>query len=156
MQKPSKCYVNTWKTKVCFTCKKRKSVKNFYRRTFIKKDGYDSNCKKCKDSHRNPEKEKIRMRKAYSAYKERIRNTFIKRMYGITLEQYKEILISQKYKCKICKKKCPTGKALAIDHSHSTGKIRGLLCWRCNMGIGQFNDNVKLLVAAARYLRYNS
>jgi hypothetical protein len=46
-------------------------------------------------------------------------------------------------------------KELAIDHCHKTGKIRGLLCKNCNQGLGQFKDNIDLLLSAAKYLYEN-
>ena len=47
---------------------------------------------------------------------------------------------------------CTTGKRLAVDHCHKTGKIRGLLCTKCNIGLGYFNDDVILLKNSIRYL----
>lgn len=90
-------------------------------------------------AQRNPEKRKdIRFRSRY----------------GITLDKFNEILIEQKYKCKICDKtQEQLGKCLHVDHCHKTNKIRGLLCGKCNKGIGLFNDNVFLLDKASLYLK---
>lgn len=54
--------------------------------------------------------------------------------------------------CSICKKPADALKALALDHCHETGKIRGLLCTKCNMGLGLFDDDVTKLKAAIEYL----
>ena len=73
--------------------------------------------------------------------------------YGITLSEYQVLLDSQKGVCKICEKKCESGKILCVDHNHDTGQIRGLLCTKCNKGLGLFKDNYELLKRAAKYLK---
>ncbi len=81
--------------------------------------------------------------------------------YGITIDQYHEMLEKQNYSCKICGLKESTyRKRLSIDHDHlccpgvkSCGKcIRGLLCHYCNMGLGSFKDDVSLIKKAIEYL----
>jgi hypothetical protein len=63
------------------------------------------------------------------------------------------MLSEQSGVCKICGEPCPTYKhALAVDHNHTTGKVRGLLCNNCNNGLGRFRDNPQYLRAAADYL----
>lgn len=74
-------------------------------------------------------------------------------VYGISLERYNEILAQQGGVCAICKETCPTGRALAVDHSHSTGEVRGLLCTKCNPMLGFARDDVAVLEAAIAYLR---
>lgn len=84
-----------------------------------------------------------------------VRNSMLKSCYGITLLDYERMLKSQNGKCAICTK--PFSKErlrnLVIDHNHTTGKIRGLLCQACNKGLGFFGDNVILLLRAIRYMR---
>ena len=77
---------------------------------------------------------------------------YLKRDYGLTKESYLEMLKSQNGVCAIC---CNPEKKrrLAVDHCHNTGKIRGLLCTRCNTSIGRFNDDVELLQKAIDYLK---
>lgn len=70
---------------------------------------------------------------------------------GITLVQYYEILDEQGGVCRICKNP-PTTSRLYLDHCHSGGIFRGLLCRECNSGLGQFRDNPEILRAAAEYL----
>jgi len=78
----------------------------------------------------------------------------LKRLYGLTLEEYNTKLKKQKSVCLICEKK--DRKTLSVDHNHKTKKVRGLLCQKCNTGIGMFQDNIKLLKQAIKYLRnYN-
>lgn len=81
-------------------------------------------------------------------------NRYLKKQYNITLEQYNEIYNKQKGKCAICNKKHMDGnKRLSVDHNHTTRMIRGLLCQNCNVGLGNFQDSIKFLKKAAKYLK---
>jgi hypothetical protein len=86
------------------------------------------------------------------------RRLSLQRLYGITLEQYDEFLLSQNGGCKICERK-DTGssrcKFFHVDHDHTTGKVRGLLCNNCNRGIGYLADSPERLLKAAEYVREN-
>jgi hypothetical protein len=76
--------------------------------------------------------------------------------FGITSEQYEELFVEQTGACAICgttEFKYSRGRKPHIDHCHETGKVRGLLCGHCNIGIGQFFDNVSLLEKAIIYLK---
>lgn len=73
--------------------------------------------------------------------------------YGINEDQYNHLLLMQNYRCKICNKSLDdNGKKLAIDHCHTTGKVRSLLCHSCNVGLGNFNDNIDIMTRAIEYL----
>ena len=75
------------------------------------------------------------------------------RKYGITLEEYNQMLIDQEGKCLICNKHYTKFESnLSVDHNHKTGEIRGLLCKNCNVGLGFFEDNCNLLLNAINYL----
>lgn len=76
----------------------------------------------------------------------------LKRKFGMTIAEYDSLLESQGGACAICKKPCPTGRRLAVDHDHKTGAVRGLLCHSCNLGIGKLGDDPERLLAAAKYL----
>lgn len=76
-------------------------------------------------------------------------NGHLRRKYGITLEQYKEMVMKQDSKCSICNQ-CVD--KLTVDHDHSNGKVRGLLCNACNVGLGNFRDNTSYLRKAIDYL----
>jgi len=87
---------------------------------------------------------------------------YFKRAYGITLDQYEEMLLKQNGCCAICKNKesrvNPKSKKvqpLSVDHCHQTGKVRGLLCSQCNLILGKFNDNILLFQACIDYLQNN-
>lgn len=71
--------------------------------------------------------------------------------YGITKEIFKQMLNNQNNKCAICEISV-NERSSHIDHCHSTGKVRGILCEKCNKGLGQFNDNVNYLNNAIKYL----
>lgn len=85
----------------------------------------------------------------------------LKYKYGISIEEYNIILNSQNGVCKICKrietKKSRTGDVckLHIDHDHKTGKIRGLLCHKCNVAISLFCDDTSIMKKAIIYLDEN-
>ena len=82
------------------------------------------------------------------------RDAVIRNQYGITLEQYNTMLEAQDYRCAICGNEDEVeGRRLAIDHCHTSGKVRGLLCGKCNRGLGLFYDNYELLQNAIQYLK---
>ena len=70
--------------------------------------------------------------------------------YGITLEDYAEMLSKQGNKCGICEREFI--RPAHIDHNHSTGKVRGLLCYSCNVSIGHFQEDLSTLKKAVAYL----
>lgn len=81
-------------------------------------------------------------------------NSWLKRCYGITLEQYRAMEQAQGGVCRICKGP-PIGKAkrLSVDHDHQTKRVRGLLCSKCNSLIGLAGDNPAVLTEAVAYLK---
>lgn len=81
-----------------------------------------------------------------------------RRRYGISPEEFDRLYAEQKGECGVCSKKIFDGSgqgrdALAVDHDHKTGKIRGLLCAVCNRGLGMFEDSPERLEKAAIYLK---
>jgi len=76
------------------------------------------------------------------------REKLFNQRYGMTLEQYESLFEQQNGICAICKK---PGK-LEVDHDHATQKVRGLLCKKCNMGIGYLMDDVDTMLATAEYI----
>jgi hypothetical protein len=90
--------------------------------------------------------------------KEANREIYYKKRYNITLEEYNKMLILQNSQCGICKIseseiKHGRNKYFAVDHCHTTGKVRGLLCYKCNCILGFINDNTEHLVNAIKYLK---
>ena len=85
---------------------------------------------------RVPELFRKRVRKSYHKHKKRLRAERLLKIYGITEQQYETMLREQKGKCAICKEPPKLKRRLAVDHSHSTNKIRALLCSTCNNHLG--------------------
>lgn len=79
----------------------------------------------------------------------------LRRHFGITEAEYDAILAKQGGACAICKgpQQRAGAKHFAVDHDHATGRVRGLLCSRCNVGVGQFLDSPQRLAAALAYLQ---
>lgn len=107
--------------------------------------------------HRQKNKEKIaesnrRYRQA-NPEKELARNR--RRKYGLSHEQYQDLLIRQGNRCGICRASFDETTA-CVDHDHDTGTVRGLLCGRCNLSLGMFGDSLAGIMAAADYLKGGS
>ena len=79
----------------------------------------------------------------------------LKTHYGITLEDFDIIFKLQSNSCKICKNKNITGKNWHVDHCHKTGKIRGILCQKCNQALGMVYDDISILEKMIEYLKDN-
>lgn len=90
----------------------------------------------------------------YKTMRERDIGYWLAREYGLTYEFFCKMFQKQDGKCKICGLP-QLEKRLAIDHDHKTGKIRGLLCDKCNRGLGHFNDDTNLMKLAIDYLVEN-
>ena len=85
--------------------------------------------------------------------KRRSKSSQLKYKYGITIEQYDQMFNKQGGLCAICgASQAEIGKTFAVDHCHETGKVRGLLCGKCNIGIGHFDHDFTKLINAAVYL----
>lgn len=82
-------------------------------------------------------------------------NFQLKRNYGISLDEYHELVKQQNGVCAICKSPPPEGrkKRLSIDHCHNTGVVRGLLCDNCNRSLGLLKDSIDVLENAIQYLK---
>lgn len=83
------------------------------------------------------------------------RRAFVRRKYGISLEQYDSMFTSQGGCCAVCGRPetYKNRSNLAVDHDHMTGEVRSLLDHRCNTVMGMMGDDPDLLEAAAAYLR---
>ena len=82
-----------------------------------------------------------------------LKNYELVKKYGITLDDYNLILEQQGNSCKICKSKECGGRGWHLNHNHTTGKIRSILCQRCNLMIGHARDDISVLEAAILYLK---
>jgi hypothetical protein len=72
--------------------------------------------------------------------------------YKLDMASYNILVKKQNGLCAICGKN-PEKTRLSVDHNHTTGEVRGLLCRQCNTGIGLFNDKIELLSKAVEYLK---
>ena len=138
--------------KTCTVCKKELDLSH-YHKSKLSKDGYGYRCKACDKRAREKYREENTER-----YAEVNRRKSLKHRYGITLEEYSTILHNQEGKCAICgtTENGVSGKRRdwnwSVDHCHDTGKVRGLLCNKCNRGLGLLGDNVTSLQKALDYL----
>lgn len=145
-------------TKTCSQCSKTKPLSEFSKRA-SSKDGHTSYCKACAREYsrhyraENREREKARHLQYYAGHKEQDRDWHLQNLYGVTLADYNAMLESQDGKCAICGKTPEeAGERLHVDHDHKTGKVRELLCGKCNRMISQHDDNPALLRSAADYV----
>ncbi len=108
-------------------------------------------------NYKNGEKGKRNQHLQYEAGSyEHKRSAYLRHAYGITLEDYNSMFTKQEGKCAICKiHQIELNKSLCVDHCHSTGKIRGLLCHNCNHAIGKLQDSPMIIMAAYNYLVEN-
>lgn len=123
---------------------------------------FQSYCKEC-DSKRRMEWNKNNPEKAMASRKRNAnwkRDYMLRYRYGISLEEVKLMLEKQNYKCPICStllNKLDSPKRnkqnTYIDHSHKTGKVRGILCNLCNVAIGSLRDNPNFAYHVYEYLR---
>ena len=97
----------------------------------------------------------LRQKKYYQKNKESIKNDVLMRNYGIDLNTYNLIYNKQKGKCAICGiHQSELSKSLCVDHDHTTGEVRGLLCSNCNALLGYSKDKIDILKNAIKYLEF--
>ena len=167
--------------KKCPKCNEEKELnfKNFYKSKQTK-SGYKPYCKLCVNTdNKNYDKlnhkqlidrvmksrnrcneSKARHVKASSLWRENnkeiYKNNVLKKKYGITFIEFKEMFELQESKCKICYKELELlAKNTHVDHCHTTNKVRGILCGNCNTALGHVKDNIAVLESAIKYLKNN-
>jgi len=135
---------------VCSTCKESFPVEDFYKsKTHTR--GYSYDCKRCHIQNVSLNR-KVKIRQ----YTEKDRANNLKR-YGITIEEYESLLASQFWACAICGRDEEEFEGrLHIDHDHITGKVRGLLCRKCNSILGYADDDIDVIRKAIAYLERSS
>jgi hypothetical protein len=138
--------------KRCTACKVVKLPEDFYygykpigKRYRTNKKYPHSKCKECDHirTTKYAQKNKTELSKKAMTRQRLIR-------YGLTKEEHNAMVLLQNNVCAICNE--PNGKTLHVDHDHKTGRVRGLLCTRCNSGIGFFKDDINYLANAIKYL----
>ena len=130
----------------CIRCMKNRTANKYKENPELK---HQKNIEWAKN---NPQKMSAISRKYHSKNKPKEQRDKLLSRYGLTQEQYDLMCLKQDNKCSICKETCSSGKNLSVDHCHSTGKIRGLLCKKCNLGLGNFRDSLIFLENAKKYL----
>lgn len=158
--------------KACARCRQEKQLDEFIKSNRAK-SGRGSYCYPCDRARKkewreaNPE----HVSDYFKAYKKewragrreeernQSRKYRLKREYGLTVEQYDDMLQRQGGACAICKSddlqviKTGRVRALSVDHCHETGDVRGLLCSNCNVGLGYLRDSVDIIDGAIGYLQ---
>lgn len=132
-------------------CNKMKTLDNFHKSKNTK-DGYYSYCSPCKvEANRKSSKKQMSINR--EKHLRQRKNNHLKTMYGITIEDYDRMFEEQGGVCAICKQsESQSYRKLAVDHCHKTNRVRALLCYGCDRGIGSFKENPESLLAAAKYL----
>lgn len=145
--------------KTCPKCKKDLDLSSFNKSN--RRDGYQTYCREC---HNKMQREKYSIdpsAKLKRQMRERKRNSLnplakkdaeLRRLYGISVEDYLQMLKNQNGVCKICHQECKTKYSLSVDHNHKTGVVRGLLCNRCNRVLGMMEESVELFASAIKYI----
>ncbi len=150
--------VKTYKELLPIWSNKRCKIHGFLKldQSFSYSKGF--RCRQCNSQqqrNRTPEKQKYYNDKYFLKRK----NWRLLQRYGITIDHYNSLLIKQNYCCAICKISIEdhqlakgSNKHFAVDHCHQSLVVRGLLCYRCNMGLGYFRDCPELAKSALSYL----
>lgn len=150
---------------ICTKCKQDKEPSEFHKDK-KKISGLTSWCKDCRNEARkghywkDPEHGRNRTKK----YRESLtqeqrymtnRSTKLKSAYGLTLEQVEEMKRLQDYSCYVCgRHESEAGsKGLVVDHNHTTGEIRKLLCSRCNTALGLLNEDIGIFTSLINYVK---
>lgn len=130
--------------KTCSACKRSLPIDQFGQCSGYR-DGRRGQCNACRTAYqaqrllRDPSKRKT---------KAQIRKNDLQQRYRLSPEEYDRILASQGERCSICEKKAQ----LHVDHCHKTGRVRGLLCFACNLALGRVGDDLEGIGRFVRYL----
>ncbi len=147
--------------KICRKCLTLKPDSDFNRHDYTK-DKLRNECKECQKIHAHDHYkevaplERVKRKIHYHANKRAFHHWHLQKNFKISVEDYERMFKDQDGKCSICGSEKPYPnpriKNFAVDHDHETGKIRGLLCVSCNVGIGHFRHDPSLLQKAIDYL----
>ncbi len=146
--------------KTCAACKIDKEITEFV------SQGNGQYTSYCKDCHRNrgqkykadnPQKVKESLKNSYKRHRVKRSYENLLKHYGISPKEYVEMLEKQKNVCFICAKAEVSTyrgvvKRLAVDHDHTTGKVRALLCSSCNLAVGFVKEDFKIAIKLAEYI----
>jgi hypothetical protein len=127
--------------KRCPDCREWKPLEEFPRNRRTR-DGRHAYCKRCHNERGRETRQRL-----YGGS----RHYHLKRRYGISVDDVDALILAQGAICPICGR----GDPEQVDHDHGTGKVRGVLCFNCNGGLGQFRDDPDALAKAVAYLSRN-
>ena len=150
---------NASDSRTCSRCGVEKHISEFHSRGNGRRR---ASCKKCYCSQlfekrrSDPDTHRKASNRYYHAHRKRCleirsKNRRLK-WYGLTIEEWERLLCLQKNKCAICEEQLQPGKTTQVDHCHKTKKIRGILCFNCNILLGMAHDNPNILRLATSYL----
>jgi len=100
---------------------------------------------------KDPDRSRARLRQYQHEHPDAVKSWHLKYKYGITLEDYQRLYTKQSGQCAICGVEFPI---LGVDHSHESGRVRGLLCQNCNAGLGMLGGTSERVMRAAQYLTH--
>jgi hypothetical protein len=143
-------------SKTCSLCKISDSEEPFHKGAYRCKSCAKKVSKLWRES--NPEKSRAKVKELFDKNREKYYNSHndhqLFKKYGLTRDQYKHLLASTEGVCPICVR--PFGTTAytkpVVDHCHTSGKTRGIICRQCNIGLGAFRDNKISLAQAINYL----
>jgi Recombination endonuclease VII len=141
--------------KVCCVCKQNKSLAKFHKKKSAK-DGRQARCAECAtqaniERYGQKKKQLIEYQRQYDArtiFERRVKD--IVKTYNVTKQQAEKLASTTE--CAICGGNRST-RAMAVDHCHDTGRVRGVLCNKCNLALGGFDDSIEMLQKAIKYLK---
>jgi hypothetical protein len=124
--------------KKCSTCKKFKELPEFNNH-YKNKDGKQNGCRQCSSD---------------ASKLDSWKNNRLRRLYGVSLDEYNDMFYNQNGCCAICNKhQSELEFKLGVDHNHKTGAIRKLLCRKCNAALGLFQESEEILSKALEYIK---
>lgn len=136
--------------KRCSKCKDDKELEKFPKSKY-NKDGYHHYCKECNS---------IDKKNRYATneeYRHKQKNSVLKKKYNLSIKEVELKIKKQKGKCTICGKRLDFKNSDAhVDHDHKTGKIRDVLCRKCNFALGQVNDDIDYMNQLILYVKKHS
>jgi len=141
-------YNDNWERifmKECNHCKRKLSKKEFHKNK-NNSDGLAKRCKSCS----------AQSNKSFCNSEKGRRYKFNQKLkqYGLTFDEYMEILVKQKNRCANCRREqTDLNRLFHVDHNHKTGKVRGLLCSNCNTALGLLKEDFLIINNLKRYLK---
>lgn len=144
--------------KVCSKCHIEKPLSDYTNRS-VNPDGLETRCRECKNAVKRAwyqtKKQHVKdyNKQTRYLYYDKVGRRLYR--YKLSVKEFEELLIAQDYMCYLCKTPLDKTGRVCIDHDYITGKVRKILCIKCNTGLGMFNESANDLRRAADYLDYH-